>query len=436
MQFALRREFLFGAEILEKSKTQKKAAGGIFWGWYVIAGAFLILSINYGARYSFGVFVKPLSEEYGWSRSVISLGASINMLVYSTCAIVLGRIVDRISPRWIITAGALIACSSYMMLSFVSTPLQFYMVYGLLVGMGAAGMGLVVINSSAAKWFIKKRGTAIGISTMGVSFGTLMLTPAAGFMIKNYDWHTGFVFISILFLASIALAHLLMGRTSPESCGLLPDGETDPAKVLKIDETSTKTEQISYGKMFSDLRFWIIGISFGLAVMTLMAAFVHQVAYAEDRGIGRLAAAASLGAVGFAGFLGQFFFGWLSDRVRDVKYSAILGMIVMIAGLLILLKAQSLTMLYVYSLVYGFGYGCLAPMMPITIADRFGRRDLGSVYGMLTFFIGLGGSVGPYLAGLIYDHCGSYDLVWQASIGVLAIVSFLLFFLKRDRARM
>lgn len=416
---------------MDKSGTREKA--GIFWGWYVIAGAFLILSINYGARYSFGVFVKPLSEEYGWSRSVISLGASINMLVYSTCAIFLGRIVDRISPRWIIVIGALIACSGYMMLSFVTTPFQLYIVYGLLVGTGAAGMGLVVVNSSAAKWFIKKRGTAIGISTMGVSFGTLILTPAAGFIIKNYDWRTGFIFISILFLASIAVAHLLMRRAGPETCGLLPDGETDPAKVLKIDETFTKAEQIAYGKMFSDLRFWIIGISFGLAVMTLMAAFVHQVAFAQDRGIDNLAAAASLGAVGFAGFLGQFFFGWLSDRIRDVKYSAILGMLVMIAGLLILLKTESPAVLYIYSLVYGFGYGCLAPMMPITIADRFGRRDLGSVYGMLTFFIGAGGSVGPYLAGLIYDHYGSYDLAWQAGIGVLACVCLLLSFLKKGR---
>jgi MFS family permease len=226
-----------------------------------------------------------------------------------------------------------------------------------------------------------------------------------------------------------------MRKANPESCGLLPDGETDPGQVLKIDEASVNGNRISYMEMFSDWRFWIIGISFGLAVMTLMAVFVHQVAYAQDRGIDKLAAAASLGVVGFAGFLGQFFFGWFSDRLRDVKYSAVLGMVVMIAGLVILLNMQSLTTLYVYSLVYGFGYGCIAPMMPITIADRFGLRDLGSVYGMLTFLIGLGGSVGPYLAGLIFDHYGSYDLVWQASIGVLLLVCLLLAILKKEKSR-
>lgn len=412
---------------------KKQTQSGIFWGWYIVAGAFLILSINYGARYSFGVFVKPLSDAYGWSRSVISLGASLNMLVYSTCAIILGRIIDRVAPRWIATAGALATCSGYALLGFASTPLELYMVYGLLIGAGSAGMGLVVMNSSAAKWFIRNRGTAIGISTMGVSFGTLALTPTAGFIIKNYDWRTGFISISVLFLAAVVLSQTLMRKSSPESCGLLPDGETDPAKVLRIDEQPVPTSRISYGEMFADARFWVIGVSFGLAVMTLMAAFVHQVAYVQDHGIDKLAAAASLGVVGFAGFLGQFFFGWLSDRLNDVKYSAVLGMVVMIAGLMILLRTDSVSILYIYSLVYGFGYGCLAPMMPITIADRFGRRDLGSVYGMLTFFIGLGGSAGPYFAGLIYDRYGSYDLAWQAGIVVLAFVCLLLAFLKKEK---
>lgn len=427
--------FFFGAD-LNFSQTSRKLPRGVFWGWYVIAGAFVILSINYGARYSFGVFVKPLCDEYGWSRSVVSLGASLNMFVYSTCAIILGRIVDRVAPRRIITAGALVACTSFMLLKFVTTPLEFYIIYGLLAGVGSAGMGLVVMNSSAAKWFVRKRGTAIGISTMGVSFGTFMLTPAAGFIIKHLDWRTGFSFISVLFLATIALAWPLMGKSGPEACGLLPDGETDPAKVLRVDENPADSRRITYGEMFSDPRFWIIGTSFGLAVMTLMAAFVHQIAYVQDRGIDTLAAAASLGVVGFAGFVGQFFYGWLSDRISDVKYSAVLGMAVMIAGLIILLNTGSLASLYVYSLVYGFGYGCLAPMMPITIADRFGMRDLGTVYGMLTFFIGVGGSAGPYLAGLIHDRYGSYDIAWQASIVVLVMVGLLLSTLKRSRARL
>ena len=411
------------------------ARGRIYWGWYVIAGTFLILSVNYGARYCFGVFVKPLSDEYGWSRAVVSTGASLNILAYSVCAVFLGRVIDRIAPLRLITAGALLAGLSFALMGLVKTPLQFYIVYGLLIGAGSAGMGLVVLNCSAAKWFIRKRGTAIGISTMGVSFGTILLNPAAGFIVKSFDWRAGFMFISALFLAALVLAQFLMRKESPESCGLLPDGETDPANVLRIDESRRDPSRagISYAEMFADRRFWIIGIGFGLAVMALMSVFVHQIAYAQDRGVEKLAAAASLGVVGLAGFLGQFFFGWLSDRISDVKYSAVIGVMFMLAGLVILLGADSIEALYVYSFTFGFGYGCLAPMLPIVIADRFGQSDMAPVYGMITFLLGIGGCIGPLAAGMIYDRCGSYDLVWLSDIGILAFAALSLAALKMEK---
>jgi MFS family permease len=160
---------------------------------------------------------------------------------------------------------------------------------------------------------------------------------------------------------------------------------------------------------------------------------VHQIAYAQDRGVDKIAAAASLSVVGLAGFLGQFFFGWLSDRIGDVKYSAVIGVMFMLAGLVILRGAGSTAALFVYSFIFGFGYGCLAPMLPIVIADRFGRSDLGPVYGMVTLLLGIGGCIGPLAAGMIYDSCGSYDLVWISDIGILAFAGLLLAALKRKK---
>lgn len=402
----------------------------LFWGWYVVLGSFLILSINYGARYCFGIFVKPLADEYGWSRSVISLAASINMFVYSACAIYVGRIMDRLAPRRIVTIGALMLSASFLLTSLVKTPLQFYIVYGLMAGIGASGLGVVVTNSSVGKWFIRKRGLALGISTMGISFGTLLLTPTAGFIVKSCSWQTGFVFLGIaVFIMGVTAANLLMRKTKPEDHSLLPDGETRAERVLEI-ASIPPPPHLSYRDMFGDSRFWTLGIGFGLAVMTLMAVFVHQVAYALDQGIDKIAAASSLGAVGLAGFAGQFFFGWFSDRLRDAKYSAVLGMLVMAAGMVLLLNVTTSRSLYVYALIYGFGYGCLAPMMPVLTADRFGRHVMGSVYGMLTFFIGLGGSIGPIVGGIIYDRFGTYRSVWQANIAILIAVSLMLLSLK------
>jgi sugar phosphate permease len=249
---------------------------------------------------------------------------------------------------------------------------------------------LVVLNSSVGKWFIRKRGLAIGISAMGISFGTILLTPASGYIVKNYDWQMGFIFLGIIvFLIGISLSQLLLKKISPETYGLLPDGESNSNKVENAVFVNGNMAQMSVGKMFRDIRFWVMVICYSLAVMTLMAVLVHQVAYALDSNIEKVAAAASLGVVGIGGFCGQFFFGWLTDRLKDVKYSAFLGIIIMAIGMVLLLKASTVQSLYLYALTYGFGYGSLAPMMPILVADRFGRHVLGSVYGMLTFFIGI-----------------------------------------------
>ena len=404
----------------------------IFWGWYVVMGVFMILSISYGARYSFGVFVKPMSIEYGWSRSVISLAASINIIVYSICAIAVGRMLDKMAPRWIITIGATISSLSFVLTSLVRTPLQFCLVYGLLCGAGTAGMGLVAGSSSVGKWFINKRGIAIGLSSMGISFGIIVFTSMAGFIEKHYDWQTGFLFLGIvIFIIGVSLSQLLLRRTHPEAYGLLPDGEEHGDGLLtNLSPDAEHLQKFDLGALFGDLRFWVMAICYSLAMVTIMSVLVHQVAYALDKQIEKVAAAASLGAVGMSCFCGQFFFGWLSDRVKDAKYSASLGMVIMAVGMVPLLKATTVQGLYLYAFIFGFGYGSVAPMMPILLADRFGRHVLGSAYGILTFFVGIGGGIGPLLGGLIFDRFGSYTCVWQANIGILVGCALLIMTLK------
>jgi len=402
----------------------------IFWGWYIVAGAFFVMAVNYGARYCFGIFVKPLSVEQGWSRSVISMAATINMIVYSIGAIFVGRMLDRIAPRWIITAGAAIAATGYILTGFANTPVSLYLTYGLLVGLGATGMGVVVCSSSVGKWFIKKRGIAIGIATMGISFGTMTLTPLSGYIGKYFSWRIGLVILGIItFIIGIIISQTLMRKTQPEAYGILPDGDKTPLPgqipvVPAITPVSTRT-------MFRDLRFWTIAVSHGLTVMVIMSIFVHQVAYAIDNNIDSIAAATSLAVISITGFFGQFFFGWLSDRLHDPKYAYFLGIIFLLMGVILLYNTHSVGSLYLYAVIYGFGYGCLAPILPILAADRFGRHVLGSIYGLLTFFIGVGGSIGPILGGIIYDNFGSYHYLWIINIAVLTTISIVILTLKK-----
>ncbi|MBN1545193.1 MAG: MFS transporter [Syntrophaceae bacterium] len=405
-----------------------------FWGWYVVLGAFLVLAVNYGVRYSFGIFLKPMAEEYGWSRSVISLGASFNMLVYSFCSIFIGKMVDRVLPPGrIIMTGALIVSLSLALVAFVAHPITFYLTYGLLAGIGSSGLGVVICNSSVAKWFHKKRGTAVGLAAMGISGGTMAVTPLAGYIVKTYGWQTGFLSLAVVtFLIGVVLSRLFFRKTVPEAYGLFPDGEEKAWNFVE-EKVDDQPAQLSRRVVIRDPQFWLLSFSLSLSYLAIMSVFVHQVPYALDHGIGKVAAASSLAAVSLSAFFGQFFFGWLSDRIRDSKYAAALGFFMMTCGMFLLLSAQSIQMLYLFAVVYGFGYGCLAPLTPVLIADRFGHHALGAVYGLVTFFIGVGGSIGPFWAGYMYDHLGSYSAVWLFNIALLAAITLAVLLLKTKK---
>ncbi len=404
----------------------------IFWGWYIVGGAFLVMAMNYGARYCFGVFLKPMASEFALSRSVISLAAAINMLVYSFGSIFVGRMLDRVAPRWITTVGAGVAACGYLLTGFVDTPLGLYISYGVIVGLGSAGMGVVACSSSVSKWFVSKRGVAVGIASMGISLGTVMLTPLAGYIVMTFSWRFGLMALSFLMLiVGILVSQTLMRKTNPEAYGLLPDGQSIP--VMHSPATTPAVSKISTLTLFRDSRFWTLAVCQGLAVMISMAVFVHQVAYATDNGISKMAAASSLAAISLTGFMGQFFFGWITDKISDPKYGSFIGISFMLAGTIILLNVTSIFDLYIAALVYGFGYGSLAPMLPLIIANRFGRQFMGSIYGLLTFFIGTGGAVGPVLGGFIYDHFGSYHYLWLMNIVVLSLIAIAFLTLKKGR---
>ena len=408
-------------------KTRKR----LYWGWYVVLGAFLIMGINYGVRYSFGIFVKPMALEYQWSRSVISAGMSILMLAYGIGGIFSGRLIDRTAPSRLITAGSVLAAAGLFLTPLVREPWQFYITFGLFGGFGSACFGAVVCNSSVGKWFIRKRGVAIGAASIGIGVATMILAPLAGWMVRDYGWRAGFLSLgAIVLLFGIGLSQAFMRRTRPEDYGLLPDGGEGTEPGWSAAPDGGLQSGMSLGQILRDFRFWILAVCYSIALMAEMSVMVHQVPYALDRNIDRIAAASSVGVIGMASVLGRFFFGWLSDRIRDAKYAAAIGLFFMAAGIIVLLKAETVTLLFGAALLFGLGYGSMAPMIPYLVADRFGRRILGTAYGMLTFFMTVGGSIGPVLTGYIYDISGSYRSAWLLNLALMLLATFLILALK------
>ncbi|MGB9440249.1 MAG: MFS transporter [Desulfobacterales bacterium] len=406
--------------------------GPVFWGWYVVFSSFVMLTLIYGARYSFGVFVKPMFAEYNWPMTVISLAASINLLMYASAGVFAGWMLDRVAPKWITTVSVLFTTAGFIAASFVTSPLGLYLSYGVLVGIGSAGSGAVACTASIGKWFVKKRGIAIGIAAMGIGLGTMIMAPLAGYIVKSYGWRVGFLCIGALTcIVGIVMSQIFMGKDHPERYGLQPDGEPLPTRQSNPHPPDGTVGRPSLKPVLADPRFWLLVACNIFAVMTVMMTFVHQVAYAINSGIDKIEAAAAIGVIGIFGSAGKFFFGWLCDRIRDAKYSAALGFLLMAVGMFLLFRTTNVIMLYGFAMFYGFGYGSLAPVTPYLISNRFGRQVLGVTYGLLTLFsTGIGGALGPILGGFIFDKTGSYRPGWIMNTVFLLIISLLILALK------
>lgn len=404
----------------------------VYWGWYVVFSSFVMMTLIYGARYSFGIFVKPMFTEYDWPMTIISLAASINLVIYASAGVFAGWLLDRLAPKWITTISVLFVTSGFVTASFVTSPLGLYLSYGVLVGIGSAGSGAVACTASIGKWFIKKKGIAIGIAAMGIGLGTMIMAPLAGYIVKNYGWRVGFLGIGVLTcVVGITISQIFMGKDYPEHYGLQPDGEPSLPNQSILHPYDSTFKKASLKPVLFDPRFYLLVVCNIFAVMTVMMTFVHQVAYAINNGIDKIEAAAAIGLIGIAGSCGKFFFGWLSDWIRDAKYSAALGYLLMAVGMYLLCQATNIITLYAFAIFYGFGYGSLAPVTPYLISDRFGGQVLGVTYGLLTFFsTGIGGALGPILGGVIFDQTGSYRPGWIMNTVFLLIISLLILTLK------
>jgi MFS family permease len=364
--------------------------------------------------------------------SVISIAASVNILTYSIAGIFCGRLADHIAPKWMMTAGSVLTAIGFYVLIHAETPAGLYLSYGILCGIGHACLGMVVCAAAIGKWFIRKRGVALGLSSMGIGVGTMVMGPAAGYIVSAYGWRTGFMCFGAMILAlGIPISQVLMGKTTPEASGLRPDGEPAAREAPRPEAVPGDRAGASLRPVLTDFRFWLLAICNSLATAALMMTFVHQVAYAVGNHIGKFEAAAALGVVGFTSSASKFFFGWLCDRVADAKYVAALGFFLMAIGMGLLIRADTAVVLFLFAVIFGIGYGSMAPLMPYLTADRFGRQVLGTAYGMLIFFVaGFGGSIGPVIGGLIYDRTGSYVNAWLLNLILLMAISLLILALK------
>ena len=389
----------------------------IFYGYIIVAASFLVITIMWGAAYCFGVFFKPLLAEFGWTRATTSGAYSVCMIITGILSLVAGRLTDKIGPRLVITGCGLILGAGYLLMSQVSTIWQFYLFYGVIIGIGMGG-SFVPMVSIVVRWFAKRRGMMVGITASGVGAGTLIMPPIANWLISAYGWRISYLIVGSVALILITLAAQFLKR-DPGQIGCAPYGES----ALEENRYAQSVE-LSLREALGTRRLWMFGVAlicFGFGFGTVM---VHIVPYTTGLGISAANAATILALVGGISVGGRVVIGYASDRV-GTKLALVVSFCLISAAFFWLLASRELWMFYLFAIVFGFGYGGMAALGSPVMAELFGLGSLGAIMGITLICVEWAGAVGPLVAGYIFDITGSYNLAFTI-YAVLSLISLAL----------
>ncbi len=413
---------------MDESSLPKK---GIFYGWWIVAASFVVLFVFAGAGfYSFSIFIKPLEDSFGWSRSAISFAMSIYLIVHGISGPMIGHWTEKYGPKRTMTFFGIGCGIAFILVSFTNSLWYFYGIYALLSLM-TTGIGFIPVSVIISRWFVKRRGTAIGISMVGISFGGMTLSPVINYIISVTSWRMSFVFLGIMVWVLVLPLSLFVIKGHPAEKGLLPDGE-EKSKIPEQTEISNTPSVVAEqgwplkAAIKTNAFFWIC-VTYFLAPLAQMGVLQHQVPIITGIGISTAAAATALGFTAGLGGLGKLSFGRISEIV-PFRYAAMLCFGLQALGVFVLYRAGSLATVWVYVLIFGFAMGGIIVLLPMVVGQFFGLRAFGIIMGIISFSQAIGSAIGAIMSGFIYDKFGSYEyaLVVYIAIYLTATLSIFL----------
>lgn len=396
----------------------------LFYGYIIAISAFLIMIMWAGTRSAFGVFFKPIINEFGWSRALLSGAFSLLWVMLGLLSIIMGRLNDRFGPRIVVTICGLLMGLGHLLMSQLSTPWQLYLFYGVIVGIGNSIY--VPVVSTVARWFLTRRGTVTGIVVAGGGLGSFLIPPLTNWLITTYDWRIAFVILGIMVLVIVVIASQFLIR-DPLKKGLLPYGGTEANQDgFKLESKELTLKEAVHTRQFKLLVAILFLIGFCAYSIQL-----HIVPHATDLGISAIVAAQILAVIGGFIIIGRVVLGSISDTLGNEK-AYIIGFVLLLAALLWLISANEPWMLYLFAIVFGFATGVGALTSPV-VAGFFGLSTHGVIVGLLTFSYCMGGAIGPFISGYIFDITGNYQMMFAVNIiiAILGLVSAVLLTLNK-----
>ncbi|MBC8163885.1 MAG: MFS transporter [Roseiflexaceae bacterium] len=388
-----------------------------FYGWVVVAITALTLVVSAGVRSAPGVFLLPLRADLGWSRGAISFAVSLGLVLFGLAGPVCGWLMDRFGPRWLMAIGMAIVAASMTASALMTELWQLNLFWGALSGVGTGVASAVLGAAVANRWFVERRGLVVGVFGAATSAGQLIFVPLLLQLVDRYGWRaTTFMLAGVA--AAIVLPILLLMRNDPADVGQRPLG-------VSANDTTPARQKAERGVMRRALRspeFWLLSTTFFVCGATSNGLIgTHLIPYAVDCGIPSRFAAGALALMGLMNFVGTLGSGYLTDRYDPRKllcmYYGFRGL-----SLFILPFVQNQTGLTIFAVLFGLDYIATVPPTTMLVANTFGRRNVGTVFGWVFCAHQIGASLAAWLGGLARDSFGSYSLAFIVA-GLIALAA-------------
>jgi MFS family permease len=409
----------------------------VFYGWYVLAASFVILFLNSGSRFIFGVMVKPMEDEFDWTRGAISSAVFLSMAVYAMSTVITGRLYDRYGPKWVIAISTMLFSAGYALMSTMDSLWQFLLYYGIVSAAGLGGITVPLFGTLVGHWFERRRGLAVSLAFAGGCLGQFFLVPVFSDMVLSSGWRTTSLWIAVLALAvNLPLAFAVV-RGDPEKLGIAPYGAGSTTGVSRATgrsagaTTSAAPVTVPAGLTLSEAMrtrsLWLFTVVMFICGSADFLVTTHLVAMVTDYGVSPEAGANMLAWLGLLSLGGVLLAGPAADAIGNkTPIAATFAFRIVLLALLFSFKGPA--SFWVFSLGFGFTLLVTAPLTTTLLGRLYGVTHLGLLTGFITMAHTLGGGVWAYAAGTIFDRTGDYDLALLISVGmaVLALVCTLL----------
>jgi MFS family permease len=416
-------------------------ASGIFYGWWIVAGAFLIQVLQTGLlNQSFGSYASVLHDEFGWSKTALSLAVALQS-VESGLGPLQGWLIDRFGPRAVMRGGVVMFSVGFMLFSRLDSLAAFYVTF-VLTAVGASFSGFMTTATMVVNWFERRRSLAMGLMQTGQSVGGFIV-PLVAWSLEHDGWRqTAFASGILVFCVIVPLTFIM--RRNPEEFGLRPDGATDDPAARTgqtVDAgTGTGTSVVAIERRDFTSRealrtraFWFLSFGHALALVAVSAVSVHLVLDLVDEHHYSLSGAATVVAF-MTGvmMIGRICGGILGDRFEK-RIVAACAMAGHASAVFVLAHADTTIAVGAFAVLHGLSWGIRGPLMHAMRADYFGRRAFATIMGFSSMVLMVGNIAGPLVVGVMTDYFGSYRYGFSA-VTALALLGSAFFILAKRPA--